>query len=362
MKQDKYMGMDVHQATTVVAVRDARGKLVFETMVETEAGSITRLLQGLSGPMHVGLEETTQAGWLCELMRPWVREVVVCNPRQNKWLQEGSKGDKPDARKLAELLRVGMLHGVYHGHEATRELKQLVQAYDTFCLDTRRVMSRIKAIYRGRGIPTPGNGVYQLGQREQWLDRLTQPGMRQRAQWLYMELDQVRMLRKQAKKAVRIESQRHQAVGLLRTIPQLGPVRAAQIVAIVDTPFRFRTKLQFWNYSGLAVVTHMSAEYEMQSGRVVRRRKPVATRGLNANGNRRLKSVFFSASASGRQSEPYRIYLESLEQRGMRPEMARVTLARKIATLVLTLWKKGESFDPDKLNWMTTQAVSSGDQ
>ena len=196
MKQDKYMGMDVHQATTVVAVRDARGKLVFETIVETEAGSITRLLQGLSGPMHVGLEETTQAGWLCELMRPWVREVVVCNPRQNKWLQEGSKGDKPDARKLAELLRVGMLHGVYHGHEATRELKQLVQAYDTFCLDTRRVMSRIKAIYRGRGIPTPGNGVYQLGQREQWLDRLTQPGMRQRAQWLYMELDQVRMLRK----------------------------------------------------------------------------------------------------------------------------------------------------------------------
>ena len=151
-------------------------------------------------------------------------------------------------------------------------------------------------------------------------------------------------------------------MGLLRTIPQLGPVRAAQIVAIVDTPFRFRTKLQFWNYSGLAVVTHMSAEYEMQSGRVVRRRKPVATRGLNANGNRRLKSVFFSASASGRQSEPYRIYLESLEQRGMRPEMARVTLARKIATLVLTLWKKGEPFDPDKLSWMTTQAVSSGDR
>ena len=62
MKQDKYMGMDVHQATTVVAVRDARGKLVFETIVETEAGSITRLLQGLSGPMHVGLEETTQSG------------------------------------------------------------------------------------------------------------------------------------------------------------------------------------------------------------------------------------------------------------------------------------------------------------
>ncbi len=354
MKQDKYMGMDVHQATTVVAVRDGSGKLVFETIVETEAGSITRLLEGLSGPMHVGLEETTQAGWLSEVIRPWVSEVVVCDPRQNKWMQEGSKGDKPDARKLAELLRVGLLRSVYHGHEATRELKQLVQAYDTFQLDTQRVMSRIKAIYRGRGIPTPKDGVYRPSQREQWLEKLTEPGMRQRARWLYAELDQVQLLRKQSRKAVRVEGRHHEAVKLLETIPQLGPVRAAQIVAIVDTPYRFRTTPQFWSYSGLGVVTHMSAEYEMQSGRVVRRRKPVATRGLNANCNRRLKSVFFSAAASGKQSEPYRIYLESLQMRGMREEMARVTLARKIAALVLTLWKKGESFDPKKLSWMTT--------
>ena len=74
------------------------------------------------------------------------------------------------------------------------------------------------------------------------------------------------------------ESRRHRAVSLLRTIPQMGPIRAAFIVATVDTPHRFRTKRQFWSYVGLAVVTHMSSEYEMTAGRVVRRRKPVATR------------------------------------------------------------------------------------
>ena len=46
MKQDKYMGMDVHQATTVVAVRDGKGKLVSETILETEAGCFARLLEG----------------------------------------------------------------------------------------------------------------------------------------------------------------------------------------------------------------------------------------------------------------------------------------------------------------------------
>ena len=81
MKQDKYMGLDVPQATTVVAVRDARGKLVFETIVETEVASITRLPRGLSGPIHVGLDETAQPGWLSDMIQPWARKVLVRNPR-----------------------------------------------------------------------------------------------------------------------------------------------------------------------------------------------------------------------------------------------------------------------------------------
>jgi hypothetical protein len=130
------------------------------------------------------------------------------------------------------------------------------------------------------------------------------------------------------------------------------------IVATVDTPHRFRTKRPFWSYSGLAVVTHMSAEYEIKEGRVVRQRKPIATRGLNRNCNRRLKEIFTSAAA-GCRSEPYRGYVEALVEKGMRPEMARLTLARKIASIALSIWKKGESFDPKKLNWDDI-AVASG--
>jgi hypothetical protein len=35
--------------------------------------------------------------------------------------------------------------------------------------------------------------------------------------------------------------------------------------------------------------------------------------------------------------------------KGMKPEMARLTLARKIAAITLTLWKKGGDFDPEHL-------------
>ena len=242
---------------------------------------------------------------------------------------------------------------MYHGHEATRQLKELVRGYETLSADTQRVMVRIKAIYRAHGIRTPGSGVYQQTQREQWLQLLTEPGIRQRVNWLYEELDHLRPLRKQAKMAMVTESRKHEAFRLLRTIPQLGPVRCAMLVATVDTPYRFRTKRQLWAYSGLAIVTYMSSEYEIKAGRVVRNRKPVATRGLNRNCNRRLKDLFIGAAVAGSRSEPYQSYVEGLRQRGIRAEMARLTLARKIAAVALRVWKKGETFDPKKLNSRT---------
>src|SRR5215475_12730500 len=173
MKLDKYIGMDVHQATTVVVVLDANGKVALETIVATEAAPIIRLMQSLNGALHVTFEETTQAGWLYDVIRAYAHEVVVCDPRRNRLLSEGSKADKPDARKLAELLRAGLLRSVYHGHEATRQLKELVRGYETLSAVVQWMMVRIKAISRAHGIRRPGSAVYQQRQREQWLQLLT---------------------------------------------------------------------------------------------------------------------------------------------------------------------------------------------
>src|SRR5262244_1677944 len=353
-KRDKYMGMDVHQATTVTCVMDAEGKTVLETTVATEAGPLLRLMDGINGPLHVTFEEGTQAAWLYEVVRGYAKEVIVCDPRRNRLLEEGSKGDKPDARKLAQLLRAGLLRSVYHGHEeATRKLKQLVRAYENLSDDTQRTMVRIKAVYRSRGIACRGQEAYQPTQRKQWLEKLSEPGARQRMEWLYEELDQLAPLRRRAKQAVIREGGKHRAVALLRTIPQVGPLRSALIVATVDTPHRFRTKRQLWSYVGLAVVTHMSSEYEMKAGHVVRRRKPIATRGLNDNCNRRLKDVFISAASGASWHEPYKPVFDRLKDNGIRVEMARLTLARKISAMALTVWKKGVAFDPKKLNCTT---------
>ena len=127
----KYIGMDVHQEAIVIAVLNGSGKLVMETILETKASSILQFIHGLRGERHVTWEEGTWAAWLYDLLQPQVQEVVVCNPRRNALLKEGSKSDKVDARKLAELLRSGMLRPVYHGENGLRTLRELGRSYQT---------------------------------------------------------------------------------------------------------------------------------------------------------------------------------------------------------------------------------------
>ena len=51
-----YIGMDVHKEAIVIAVRNASGKLVMESIVETKASSILQFIHGLRGEMHVTWE------------------------------------------------------------------------------------------------------------------------------------------------------------------------------------------------------------------------------------------------------------------------------------------------------------------
>jgi len=108
----KYIGMDVHKEAVVIAVLNRSGKLVMESIVETKASSILQFIHGLRGELHVTWEEGTWAAWLYDLLQPQVARVLVCDPRRNALLKEGNKSDKIDARKLADLLRTGMLRPV----------------------------------------------------------------------------------------------------------------------------------------------------------------------------------------------------------------------------------------------------------
>src|SRR5712671_653245 len=200
MLNTNYIGMDIHKETTSIAVMNAAGKVVMECVIETKANTVLQFIHGLRGDLHVTFEEGTWAAWLYDLLKPHVTEVLVCDPRKNALLKQGSKSDKIDARKLAELLRLNHLKPVYHGEHGVRTLKELARSYLTITQDLTRVRNRLKALYRS---------------------------------W---------------------------------AIPWSGALRATLLIALIQTPHRFRTKRQLWNYSGLGLETYDSAQYGVVEG------------------------------------------------------------------------------------------------
>src|SRR5262247_2269316 len=339
MISTKYIGMDVHKESISIAVRNSAGKVVMESVIETKASMILQFIDGLRGDVQVTFEEGTWAAWLYDLLKPHVTKLVVCDPRENKSMREGNQNDKIDARRLAELLRLDHLTPVYHGEHGLRTLKETVRSYLTITRDLARVKSRVKAIYRSWAISCTGKQVYARCHRAEWLGKINELGVRRRAEFYYQQLDALRVLRQQVRRDLLAESKKHKAWKRLCEIPSIGPIRAAELLGILQTPHRFRTKRQLWTYCGLAVVTSSSADHEVDHGQLRRRKKRKETRGLNENCNHDLKNLFKGAAVvASTKSGPFEEFYAALLAKGMRPEMARLTLARKIATVVLIVW------------------------
>ena len=342
MSDDKYIAFDVHQATTVASVLNAAGREVNAGIVPTQAQPLRGFLEGLRGTLHLTFEEGTYSAWLYDLLQGRVAELVVCDPRHNALLKEGNKTDAGDARKLAELLRAGMLHAVYHGRRSLRSLQELAHSYEALRGDCTRVMNRIKAFYGGRGIDCAGRGVYAPKQRANWLERLPSGASRLRGEWLHDELDHLRALRRKARVALLAESRKHTVAARLRKIPGRGPLRVALLIAHVQTPHRFRSSRNFWTYAGLGLVRRGSAEYRVIEGRVIRRPRAVSPRGLNPNHRPELKEIFKSAALTAiHRPGPFKDYYDRRVQQGVDLAILRVVVARKLASLTLSLWKNG---------------------
>ena len=206
MDSTKYVGMDVHKDTISIAVMNSAGKVVMESILETKAVTILQFIQGLHGILSLTFEEGTSAAWLHDLLKPHVSHLVVCDPRKNALLKDGSKSDRIDARKLAELLRGNQLKPVYHGEHGVRTLKELGRSYLTITKDVTRVMSRIKALYRSWAIPCSGATVYAPRHRAEWLAKILEPGVRLRAERLYQQLDLLQPVRQAARRDLLVES------------------------------------------------------------------------------------------------------------------------------------------------------------
>jgi transposase len=202
-------------------------------------------------------EEGTLSGWLYEVLSPHAERVVVTAVRESR----GPKDDRRDAFGLADVLRLGAIErSVYKERGHFGALGYRARGYRWIRDDAVRVKNRLKSVYRSRGVAVSGTAVYTASKRGAYLARLPRPAQ-PLAELLYEELDALEAQKRKAEKAMLAEAKRHREFALVKSCPGLGPIRTAQLLPIVVTPYRFRSKRGFWAYCGLRIVTPSSSDW-----------------------------------------------------------------------------------------------------
>jgi transposase len=341
----RYIGLDVHAQTTVVAVLTDSGKRAEHRVLQTRPTDIIAMLKELPKPRRLILEEGNQSEWLSQVLEPFVDDLVVTVPRPTS---NRSKSDIADAFALAESLRRNTFDKrIFKAGERAGGLRAAFKLYDSLTRDCVRIKNRFRGLVQSRGLMSGIEYDPSLQELEAMMRQLPS-ALRFGAEALLEQLSYLDDLRSRASDVLMSEAQKRPDFRLLLTIPGIGEVRAATLLSVVIDPHRFRTSEQFRSYCGLAITTEASAEWSVdRAGRRQRVREPW-TRGLT-RGNAQLKNVFCGAALTVIASAgPLAEHHSALLKRGLRPQLARLTLARKLAGITLALWKRKEAYDSAK--------------
>lgn len=347
---DRYIGLDGHASSCTVAVLGPSGRKLQCQVIETNAKALINFIRTIPKNRRLIFEEGTHSNWLYEVLSPHVQEIVVVGVRRSR----GQKDDKSDAFALAEGLRIGNVKvRVYKKRGEFAALGHLTKAHSALVADAVRTQNRIKSLLRSRGLSTSGKQVYSTNGRESCVSKLPAQA-RGRAELLYSQYDALLELRKSAEKQMLAEARKHAVYRMVKTCPGFGNIRTAQLLPIVVTPYRFANKRQFWSYCGLGIVMRSSSDWaRTQDGQWIK--APVQrTRGLNRNFNHTLKQIFKGAATTvigraGKDDPLYQHYQQLLDG-GTKPNLAKLTISRQIASIVLAVWRSKKEYDQKKLS------------
>ena len=343
---ERYIGLDVHSTTCTAAVISPTGKLLKATVIETCASALIDFLRSMPRAILV-MEEGNQSDWLYEVLWPFTSDILVVQSRR----PNGNKNDRMDAERLARDAHrnePGTL--IFKRPQLLTALRQAAKTYQDTRRDLTRYRARLKLLLQSRGLHPKAKELLDPAERAPWIAQLPE-AFQPRASILGMEIDTLEEMKDKAKEWLLEEAKSVRAVQLLKSVPGIGEIRAPLIVAAMISAARFRTKHQLWSYAGLAVVVRSSSDWSRKGNVLVRRQGHQLALGLNRNRNPVLKEAFVGAAqqiSTRMPSHPLHKGYQERVARGMKPSRARLTLARKIASIVLALWKSGEVYDPTK--------------
>lgn len=328
MKQVNYIGLDVHSASSFFVVLDKKGTFKEKCRVETSEKNLLNFIRAQKGIKKLVFEETNLSQWVYLTLYKEVDEIMVCNPYY-LGKRKGNKDDFKDALHLANELRCNHLEPVFHIKDEFMKLRKLVSGYNDIVRDLTRMKNRYKAIFRSVGLKTNGITIYKDKER---IEELNENVDKFVAKNLYEPLNKLIKIKESYKKEFKKNSKKYTIIKLLSSIPGFDVIRSHIVASLIVSPERFKTKHKFWAYS-------MLVKYIDKSDGIVYAKRAIY-------GRRELKNVFYGAAESVIMGNSnLRKYYDKLRSKGLEHRSAKISIARKIASISLFIMKNKIKYD-----------------
>ena len=336
-----YAGLDVSDKTTHICVVDGDGAVLRREVQATDPDVLARWLNkhcrdADGGLVRVVLETGPLSTFLYHgLVERDVPAICICARHAKKALSARvNKSDVNDAESLAQLCRTGWFKAVHmkaqgtHIDRAALKIRaQLMTSRNAFA-NQLRGMLKLFGLRMG-SVTTPNKRRERLnalfGQR---------PDLRPVFQPL---LDCIEALEAQLIKSAKLLDARAAADPVatrLMSVPGVGPITALTFKSSVEDPGRFAKSADAGAYAGLAPRRNQSGERDY-NGRISKAGDPMLRSALYEAANNLLVRVKrpFALQTWGKKLA---------ETKGHK--RARVAVARKLASLLHTLWQTETEF------------------
>ena len=334
------IGVDLGDKKHHLCITDKDGNILSETSIPNRKERLIQLAQEHSGALFA-IEVGSHSPWISRLLEENGCTCLVANARKLRAIyQNVRKCDQLDARMLAKLARVDpeLLSPVQHGTEDHQRHRLALTLRDSLVRQRVDIINSVRFSLKSMGIRLPGGATSAFANKcrkeveDATMLAAIEPSLK--------VLDEMGLQIKQLdRQIIQTAAEFHPATKLLEQIPGVGPITSLSFVLAVGDPQRFEDPRDVAAYMGLVPRRDQSGQSDKQLA-------------ISKAGNREMRRLLVQCAQYilGHFGPDCDLRTQGLKLAARGGKAAKrkaiIAIARKLAVLMLVLWKTGGSYEP----------------
>ena len=332
------VGIDVGDRYSHFCMLGDDGEVVREQRVRTTERELSRALAAVAGAQLV-MEVGPRSPWLSRLFTRLGHEVILANPRQVALIARSQrKTDRSDAEQLARLGRFDakLLFPIRHRGEQAQADLQALRSRDVVVSARTKLVNHVRGAVKawGAALPSCTTAAFPKKAREHIPDEL-----RAALDPMLDIIAELTLRIREFDKTIAEMCERYPETAAMRQIVGVGPITALTFSLTIEDLERFPKSREVGAYLGLVSRSRESGDRQPQL-RITKEGDVALRRAL-------VQAAHYILGPFGPDTDLRRWGLRYAEAgAGNAKKRAVVAVARKLAVLMLALWKSGEVYEP----------------